>query len=453
MSIRKNLVLNSFVSIGQKIVRICDQLLLVPFFLDSWGAAYYGEWLTLTIIPSVLAFSDLGVGSAISNSFVLSYVSGDKQKSANIYKSGIMVISLTILLAVILMVGILLGGLSGGIYEKSIIPVQDAMLAVSFLMVAKMLSFYSQMIDGFFRASHKAAMGGFIGVCNSMVNIVVGIVVLVVGYGIVEYAMSQLLVTILFVSVSFVIGRRLISFGESKGYVVKSEIVDIVKKGGGYLFTPIWQCVYFQGTTFAVRIVLGPEVVAVFNTVRTVCRSVNQFFSIINASVFPELQFEYARGNIEVVHRLFRISVIVSVFIGMFGVVLLCICGTPLYNWWIGGQLIVDKTVWVVFMFGAFFNVIWWTSVVTYRVTNRPYHFAMISTIMASVSVLLVYFLSSLYGLAGAAFGTVLFEFVMMIFVVPDSCRLLGMNVGCFFRCFQEDVMVGLSKISFCKRR
>jgi len=73
MSIIKGIISNGLANVVQKLVRIADQLLLVPFFLTHWGAAMYGEWLTLTIIPSVLAFSDLGFGSAVSNSFVLAY--------------------------------------------------------------------------------------------------------------------------------------------------------------------------------------------------------------------------------------------------------------------------------------------------------------------------------------------------------------------------------------------
>ena len=93
MSIIKGIISNGLANVVQKIVRIADQLLLVPFFLTHWGAAMYGEWLTLTIIPSVLAFSDLGFGSAVSNSFVLAYAAGDKQKAADLRKSGFWIIS------------------------------------------------------------------------------------------------------------------------------------------------------------------------------------------------------------------------------------------------------------------------------------------------------------------------------------------------------------------------
>lgn len=84
MSVVRGIFNNGIANIAQKIVRILDQLLLVPFFLTAWGAEYYGEWLTLSIVPSVLAFSDLGFGSAVSNGFVLAYAAGNKQQAANL---------------------------------------------------------------------------------------------------------------------------------------------------------------------------------------------------------------------------------------------------------------------------------------------------------------------------------------------------------------------------------
>lgn len=101
MGVFKRVFATGAASLISKIIRVLDQLLLVPFFLTQWGAEYYGEWLTLTIIPSILAFSDLGIGSAVSNSFVLMYAVGDKQKAADIVKNGFYIILATICLGII----------------------------------------------------------------------------------------------------------------------------------------------------------------------------------------------------------------------------------------------------------------------------------------------------------------------------------------------------------------
>ena len=428
MSIIKGIISNGLANVVQKIVRIADQLLLVPFFLTNWGAAVYGEWLTLTIIPSVLAFSDLGFGSAVCNSFVLAYAAGDKQKAADLRKSGFWIITLTIILGILLTVISMFVCTKMQLFDKSHINAHDAMLAVTYMMVARLITFYTQLVEGFYRGARKAALGSLFGSGNYLINIVVGLIVLLLGYGVVAFAFSQLIIAVMYIIAYSIYGCRLIDLQKYRGRILKSDIYDIVRKGIGYLMTPIWQSVYFQGTTFVVRITLGAEAVAIFNTVRTVCRSVNQLFSIINASIFPDLQYEYGQGHIQTVHKYFRVAVVLSMLIGFIGCSVLAIFGLNIYGWWTNSVLTVPHSVWNVFMLGAFFNAVWWTSVVTYRMTNQPYHFAIASTVMSFVSVGLTYVLSFPLGLLGAAIGCALFELVMALYVLPDSCRMLGMK-------------------------
>lgn len=447
MSIIKGIISNGLANIVQKLVRIADQLLLVPFFLTHWGAAMYGEWLTLTIIPSVLAFSDLGFGSAVSNSFVLAYAAGDKQKAADLRKSGFWIISLSVFIGAVLTAIAMIVCNSFHLFDKSQISPRDAMLAVIFMMVARLLTFYTQLIEGYFRGARKAAMGSMIGSGNNLINIIVGLIVLNLGYGVATFAFSQCVVAILFVMAYSVIGCQLVHFDKCRGRILKSDVKNIVKKGMGYMMTPVWQSVYFQGTTFAVRIALGPEAVALFNTIRTVCRSINQLFSIINASIFPDLQYEYGQGHIEIVQKYFRVAVLLSMLIGFAGFVGLSIWGLDLYGWWTKSVLIVPKDVWYVFMIGVLFNAVWWTSVVTYRMTNQPYHFAIASTITAFVSVGLTYILAMPFGIIGAAIGCMLFELVMALYVLPDSCRMLGMKASDLFVNVRTDANEVLNKI------
>lgn len=440
-NVTKGVLSNATAMIVQKIVRVLDQLLLVPFFLTAWGAAYYGEWLTLSIIPSVLAFSDLGFGSAVCNGFVLSYAGGDKQAAANLNKSGWIIITGCILLGALLTALLMLLGDYFDLFNKSLIPAQEAMTAVTLMITARLLSFYTQLVEGYFRSARKAALGSFLGSGQQIANILIGIVVLLTGYGIVGYATSQLVISVVFNLIYYWVGKRLIDLRGYHGKVLKSDIRMIVSKGMGYLMTPVWQSIYFQGGTFVVRLTLGPESVAVFNTVRTVCRSVNQMYSIVNGSIFPDLQYEYGKGNMKTVHRLFRIAIAFSIFIGILGTAFLMIFGLDIYQWWTKSILPVPINVWFTFMIGILLNAVWWTSVVTYRMTNQPYHFAIMSTIAASISVAGSYFLSLHFDLWGAVFGTILYDIIMIFYVLPDSCHLLNMKVKDLFVHIVEDIV------------
>ena len=441
MKLWRSFLANGVAILFQKIIRIADQLLLVPFFLTYWGAAYYGEWLTLSIIPSILAFSDLGLGSAVSNSFVLAYAAGDKQKAANLKKSGLVIVTLSVILGMLITAAVVIGCHKMHVFDHSHINSKDAILAVLFIMISKLSSFYIQMIEGFFRGARKAALGSFLGSGSYLLNILVGFCILLQGGGVVEYAFSQLVISFLYTIIYASIGYQMITLKGFNGVILKSDLLDISKKGMGYLMTPIWQSIFFQGTTFVVRLTLGAETVAVFNTVRTVCRSVNQFFSIINGSIFPALQYEYGRGNIEVVRKHFSIAVLVSMIVGVMGTIALVLFGLNIYEWWTKSILVVPMEVWNIFMLGVLLNGIWWTSTVTYRMTNQPYHFAVVSTVTATLSVSITYFLSINYGLVGAAIGCTLFELIMAFYVLSDSCKLLGMNV--------RDLLIYIKQIRF----
>lgn len=446
MGVTKGIINNGLANMAQKLIRIFDQLLLVPFFLTTWGAEYYGEWLTLSIVPSILAFSDLGFGSAVCNSFVLAYAAGNKQQSVNLYKSGFWVITSTVLLGTILTASIVIISDYAGWFSKSIIAANDAIMAVTMMMTSKLILFYTQLAEGFYRGARKAATGSFLGSGNSLLNIIIGIIVLYAGCGVVGFALFYLLTAICYTALYWIIGRKMISFDGLKGKVKRDDIRMITTKGISYLATPVWQSIYFQGTTFVVRIILGAEAVAVFNTVRTVCRSVNQIFSIINAAIFPDLQFEYGRGNLPLVQKLFRIAVDISIIIGFIGACILCIIGLDLYNWWTQNALSVDKTVWNIFMIGVFMNAVWWTSVVSYRMTNQPKHFAIASTSMACLTILVCYTASKAWGFNGAALATTIFETAMAIYILPDSCKLLGMKITDLFK-FRKDYHILSGKI------
>ena len=437
----KGIIGNGLAQITLKVIRVMEQLLLIPFFLTAWGAAYYGEWVTLSIIPTVLTFTNFGFGSAVSNSFVLAYTGGDKQKATDINKNGILVVGGSIVIGAILTAAILWGSSYFHFFENSFIPIHEAILSIALLMTGRLISFYHLLIEGYYRGARKAVLSGFLYAGCSAINLLVGLGVLYWEGGIVEYAFSQFLVTVLFTIVYFVVGRRLIDLKGYRGRYILSDIKQIASKGMGYMMDPVWQCIYFQGSTLVVRLTLGPEAVAAFNTIRTACRSVSQIFNVVNGSIFPELQYEYGQGNMKTVYRLFRMSVLSSILVGIIGVIFLSLFGLDIYNWWTQSQLSVSNEVWNTFVVSILFNAVWWMAMVVYPVTNQPHHFAVASITTACLSVVICYILSIYLGLWGASLGIMLFELVMMLYVLPDSCRLLGMKTIDLLNNMSEDFL------------
>lgn len=439
-NIVKGIVGNGLAQITLKVIHVLDQLLLIPFFLTAWGVAYYGEWVTLTIIPAILGFTDLGVGSAAGNSFVLAYVAGERQKAANLKKSGLIIITGTIFLGVLLTIAILYTANLFKLFDKTLIPASEAIIAVAIMMVAKLFTFYYHLIAGFFRGARKAVLGNFIYSGYFAANLLSGFCALSMKCGVVGYAFSQLIVSALFITIYYIIGCKVIDLKQYNGRIILSDIKSIIFKGFGYMINMVWQSIYFQGGTLVVRLTLGPESVALFNTARTACRSISQILNIINGSVYPELQYEYGKRNMYVVHRLFRLSILASFTIGLVGVLFLSLFGLDIYNLWTQNTLSISNDIWYTFIIGILFNGIWWTSIVAYSVTNNPYNFAIPCTIVACFSVGASYIMSVYCGLWGAVFGAILFDIVMSFYVLPDSCRLLGIQFVQLFTHTKEDL-------------
>lgn len=435
MSLKRNLFYNVLSNLISKLVRVSEQLLLIPFFITSWGAAYYGEWLTLTIIPSVIAFSDMGFGTAAGNKFVLYYVGGSFQKALNISKTGKYLITFMVIFAIVLSV-FSLGILSYfGVFEKSLIDKYDGIAAVSILILARLTSFYSQLFESYYRAARKAALSINLITVRGFLNLIVGVLVLKFEGTIVDYAISQLIVALVF-NISFgFYGRSLLPiFKDFKGVFVKEEQKEITRKGFGFLMSPIWQVIYFQGTTFIVRIVLGPESVAIFNTVRTLSRSVNQLYTIVNSSVFPELQYELGAGNLEKAQKLFRLSVFSVFIVSIFGFIFLAIFGLQAYSIWTDNQLEVSNIFWSIMISGILFNALWWSAGVVFSALNKPKMFAIFGVCSAIISVISTYFLTLKFGLIGSSIGYLLLDIFMIILVLPYSCKLMSIRTLDLFK-------------------
>jgi O-antigen/teichoic acid export membrane protein len=175
-----------------------------------------------------------------------------------------------------------------------------------------------------------------------------------------------------------------------------------------------------------VRLTLGPVAVAVFNTVRTLSRSVNQMYNIIYGSVVPEIQYEIGANNLGKARLIFTSAIRATFVLSIVGVVFLAIFGLPVYAVWTHNELNPPVTMWYLFLGGVLLNAIWWTAGVVFSAMNKPYQLAIAGIVSAFLSIGCSYIFCSRWGLTGAAMGTLVFEIVMAIYVFPASCRLMG---------------------------
>lgn len=431
MSTKKNIFKNGIASVLQKGVKILEQLLLIPFFIKFWGAAYYGEWLTLTIVPSFLSLSDFGFGSAAANTFILKYAAGEKQEAANVAKTGLRIMTYVVSGLIFLTLAIVWVLNYFETFDKSLIDPQEAMVAVIILMISKALNFYNTLFEAYYRAARRASLSINFQTLVATLNVLCGFIVLVCNGRVVEYALVMLLITLVTNFLYSYFATRVLDLKKEglKGVVDKKEIKTLFNKGLGYLLSPLWQALYFQGSTFIVRIVLGPVAVTLFNTLRTLIRSSSQFFAILIMATYPEFQFELAAGNRKKAQKIFAGTLGINIFLSLAMIIGLSAVGKPLYNLWTGKALDVPWSVWFSFVASIFFYALWFTYSFIFEALTKMFQYTIAGLTFATLSIGLTYFLIKGYGLNGLGWGTLSFDVFMCLYLLPKGASELGISL------------------------
>lgn len=426
------MVRNGLAQLLQKSSGLVEQLLLVPFFLHSWGAAYYGEWLTLMIIPTVLQLSELGFATTVANTFTVRYAGGDLTGAATIFKVGRLVVRISIVIFLMLGTIVVIGIDWFGWLDTPHIDSSSAMAAVLIALIGSSGGFYSQLYDGWYRSSRKAALSVNICTAFSFLRIVCLAIVLLAGARVVGVSLVASAIGLINLLVIVGVGRRLLPDVCSTDGLPPtwSDIRFLLRKGVAFLFMgAAWQIVLFQGTTLIVRFLLGPEAVATFNTARSLTRSANKLVAIVSLSIFPDFQYEFAAGRGQVARRMFLFGLSVISMLALSAVIVLAFLGLPFYSFWTQGKLDLPAAVWWVMLGSGLLNSQWWLAAMAFRAANQPEKVAIVATLGSLAGVVASYLLGLGYGLVGVALGTLLFELLMTLCVLPWACGLLGQSL------------------------
>ena len=188
-----------------------------------------------------------------------------------------------------------------------------------------------------------------------------------------------------------------------------------------------------------VRIVLGPIAVTIFNTVRTLVRSVNHANAMVMSTLIPDLQFELGVGNLAKARKIFRLGLSIISAISILGILFLHFGGTWIYHTWTNTTIIIPSLMWNIFILGIFFNGIWWMSSEVLNAANQPYQFTLIALFVSVLALLISYFLSLFFGLSGAAIGGLFLDILLFSCLIFMSCKHLEQPINLLlFDCFSD---------------
>jgi O-antigen/teichoic acid export membrane protein len=203
-----------------------------------------------------------------------------------------------------------------------------------------------------------------------------------------------------------------------------------------FMALPLVNALNLQGILVVIGWVMGPIAVVTFNTARTISRSAAQGMNLINNSIWPEMSAAFGVGAMDIARMLHRRACQISLVLCLgitFGVAVL---GDWIWRIWTVGKVPTDPVLLYIMLLQMVVSAFWFTSSVVPLAINQHQKMAramLIATCLALVLAWLLMHVSTL-GLRGAAIALVLEDLFAATYILRDSLRLLGDNLGDFAR-------------------
>lgn len=427
MSVKKQLLLNGLATVVQKAVIAARQLLVVPFFLSTWGLEQYGEWITLSAIPTAMSLWNLGLGTAAGNRFVLCHGAGDTAGAARAMRAGMWLVTLVVVAGGVLGgLGLWLAGMFGWL-GRFAIPASTSAGVIILLGLTVLVGFYSSLNEAWFRAARRNHEATHFTSLSNLVATGLTILLLLARQGMVCVAAAQLVVAVASVVWLHRRGTRLlpeVRVGAVR--IDRGELKGFFAKGFAFMMNPLRQAINAQGVLLVTRAALGPEAVVLLATLRTVGNSLAQAYLGINTTIFPELQHAIASSRLQDARRIYRFGIGLTAATALAGCTALAIGGPWLYEVWTHAKLDPPRYAWSLLLGSLFISSLWWTAGSVFRAVNQPERVAWVGIATACAGVGIAGLLVGPLGINGALVGNLCMELMMASYVLPATCKILA---------------------------
>jgi O-antigen/teichoic acid export membrane protein len=410
-----------------QIVTVIIQLVSVPLFLQAWGVELYGEWLTLSTIPSIFSMSDIGFASVAANEMTMEVAKGNRKNALDIFQSTwlfISSVSFAIILSVLAVIWF--------------IPIQnwlninklsryEVIGIVITLTLHVLIGLQTSLLQAGFRCEGNYARGTLLGSITRLSEYTI--------LSVIAYLGAVPLVAAAFFLAARLIGTIFIWLELRKrspwiNYGWKAASLTTVKRLSrpaiAFMGLPLGHAFNNQGILTVVAITLGSKAVVIFSTLRTLSRLALQVMNIMNNAVWPELSVAFGIGDLDTARKLHRRSCQISVWLSFVFVVFLLLTGSWIIKVWTHGKINVDMKLFIIMLSTIVGNSFWSTSSCVLMATNHHQGLALRFMLSTGFSVILASYLTPIFGLNGTATSVLFTEVVMSMYVMNASLNLLN---------------------------
>jgi O-antigen/teichoic acid export membrane protein len=383
----------------------------------------YGQWLVLTAIPSFLAMSNLGLGTAAQISIAMDLSGGKKDSVIKIMLTAITMIvgiGLIISLAIFTLVPFFYQ------YDFSDASISSPQLILLFLVLVLFIKMLAQPMAGLWTGIGRPSVPSHAGNICAFIELAVSIAVPLAGGD-----PMRLVSSLLVINVAWIIIYTIRTIPIIRDLKLKFSLPDwrmgkqMIFTGLGHQVGPLWQSILFQGSIIVANSVMGPAGAAAWGSLRLLTRCGNQLLELVSQTLGPEFQLAAGKQDNLQLRKLYSMGLIMSIVMSSCTTCGLLIAGPTIYKIWAPGLLPVPIGVWIIMASGLIPFSFWWLAGEFQRATNKPWLLNLWGVIAAGISVGIMYYLGFL-GLTAFAIGSLVFDVLMSLTIFPMTLKSIN---------------------------
>ncbi len=314
MSSLKSITKNLSAAFSSHFVSILQQFALTPLWLSRYGAAGFGEWLTLSASVSYLGTLDFGIQTFVNQDLTVRYHRGDME-SFHVQQSTAlrMLLGMVLTVATIALVALVLplehwlkmdGSGSGPTVPASVVRGTVFILALQVL---------SNIVFGFFSGQFmvlgKAYVGQYWSNAKNATQILFALPCLLLHTSFLVVAMAQLSALLLCMGGAlFTLHRLGRDIFPTLRYWDGSSVSKILKPSGYFALIYSSNFLVYQVPMLILQRSVGPVFVAVFSVTRTIFSMTRNVMNSFTQAIGPEVTTLYARQDWPKLSRLYDYS-------------------------------------------------------------------------------------------------------------------------------------------------
>ncbi len=313
MSGLKGIAKNLTASFSSHLVAVLQQVALTPLFLKNYGAAGYGEWLTLSASVSYLGTLDFGIQTFVNQDLTVRYHRGDmdefhvQQSTALRMLLGIVVVAGLVASCVFLLPldhWLRMDGSAGPIVTARV--VSGAVFTLAVTVLANILFGF---FTGQFMVLGRAHIGQYWSNAKNACMILFAVPVLWVHGNFLTIALVQLAAVLLcligVLITLFRVGRDIFP---TLRHWDGSTVGAILRPSGYFALIFSSNFLVFQVPVLILERGAGPVAVAIFSTTRTIFSMTRNVMNAFTQAIGPEVTTLYAKQDWPRLSRLYDYS-------------------------------------------------------------------------------------------------------------------------------------------------